>query len=103
VSRSPGFWPGYACRPRNQQPGAEISVHGFGLALDILGFELMSGEQLRIEPGDHAARERAFLDALRASACDYFTTVLGPGSDQHHEDHLHVDLEPRPNDRRLCR
>jgi hypothetical protein len=84
--------PGYACRPRNQQPEAELSVHAFGIALDIRGFELADGEQILIGPGDRTAPERMFLDALRTSACGYFTTVLGPGSDRHHEDHLHVDL-----------
>ena len=87
--------PGYACRPRNQQPGAELSVHAFGIALDIRGFELADGGQVLIEPpdgADRAAPERAFLAGLRTSACGYFTTVLGPGSDPHHEDHLHVDL-----------
>jgi hypothetical protein len=84
--------PGYACRPRNQQPGAELSVHAFGIALDIRGFELADGGQILIGPGDRGAPERMFLDALRTSACGYFTTVLGPGSDRHHEDHLHVDL-----------
>jgi hypothetical protein len=87
--------PGYACRPRNQQSGAELSVHAFGIALDIRGFELADGEQVLIAPperADRAAPERAFLDGLRTSACGYFTTVLGPGSDPHHEDHLHVDL-----------
>ena len=37
--------PGYACRPRNQQPGAELSVHAFGIALDIRGFELADGSR----------------------------------------------------------
>jgi hypothetical protein len=87
--------PGYACRPRNQQPGAEPSVHAFGIALDIRGFELADGQQVLIgapDETDRAAPERVFLDGLRTSACGYFTTVLGPGSDPHHADHLHVDL-----------
>jgi hypothetical protein len=29
-------------------------------------------------------------------------TVLGPGSDGYHEDHVHVDLAERRNDYRLC-
>jgi hypothetical protein len=84
--------PGYACRPRNQQPGAELSVHAFGIALDIRGFELADGQQILIAPEHRTGPERAFLDGLRTSACGYFTTVLGPGSDRYHEDHLHVDL-----------
>jgi hypothetical protein len=99
--------PGYACRPRNQQPGAELSVHAFGIALDIRGFELADGAQILIGPPDRAhpaAPERMFLDALRTSACGYFTTVLGPGSDRHHEDHLHVDLASHgsSDDYRIC-
>ena len=37
-------------------------------------------------------RERAFLQAVLAGACAEFYTVLGPGSDRHHYNHIHVDL-----------
>ena len=39
-----------------------------------------------------ATSERAFLRETHAGACKYFRTVLGPGSDRHHENHLHLDL-----------
>ena len=39
---------------------------------------------------------------MRVSACRHFTTVLGPGSDGYHEDHVHVDLAERRNGFRLC-
>jgi hypothetical protein len=39
---------------------------------------------------------------VRASACAHFATVLGPGSDSEHAEHVHVDLEPRRNDYKLC-
>jgi hypothetical protein len=42
--------PGYACRPRNQQPSAELSVHAFGIALDIRGFGLADSAQVLIGP-----------------------------------------------------
>ncbi len=29
-------------------------------------------------------------------------TVLGPGSDGYHEDHVHVDLAERRNNYRIC-
>jgi hypothetical protein len=32
------------------------------------------------------------LSGLRTSACGYFTTVLGPGSNAAHKNHLHFDL-----------
>ncbi len=35
------------------------------------------------------------VQALRKSACEYFTTVLGPGANAAHEKHLHFDLAKR--------
>ena len=37
-------------------------------------------------------RERAFLQAVLAGACAEFYTVLGPGADRYHYNHIHVDL-----------
>ena len=28
--------------------------------------------------------------------------MLGPGSDGYHEEHIHLDLEPRRNDYKIC-
>ena len=39
---------------------------------------------------------------MKQSACTNFTTVLGPGSDSYHENHIHVDLLERPGSYRLC-
>jgi hypothetical protein len=39
---------------------------------------------------------------MKTSACARFTTVLGPGSDGYHEDHIHVDLMERHNGYRIC-
>ncbi len=36
------------------------------------------------------------------SVCTRFTTVLGPGSDWYHEDHIHLDLAQRRNNYKLC-
>jgi len=40
--------------------------------------------------------------ALKASACAHFGTVLGPGSDGYHENHLHVDVIPRRPGHGIC-
>jgi hypothetical protein len=45
---------------------------------------------------------KEFREGLRASACERFTTVLGPGSDGYHESHIHVDLAERRNGFKLC-
>ena len=39
---------------------------------------------------------------MRALACARFTTVLGPGSDGYHEDHIHLDLAERSHGYRIC-
>ena len=36
------------------------------------------------------------------SACARFSTVLGPGSDWYHEDHIHLDLMERRGNYRIC-
>ena len=36
------------------------------------------------------------------SACQHFTTVLAPGSNAFHYDHIHVDLMRRSSGRQIC-
>ena len=50
-----------------------------------------------------AFRQRGLLNNVRSDACDYFTTVLGPGYDIFHRDHFHFDLMQRRNGHRACR
>jgi Extensin-like protein C-terminus len=39
--------------------------------------------------------ERAFLKSVRDDACGIFGTVLGPGADEVHKSHLHLDMRER--------
>jgi len=39
---------------------------------------------------------------MKAAVCNRFTTVLGPGSDGYHEDHIHMDRADRRGGYRLC-
>ena len=94
---------GFECRSRNGVAGARMSAHGQGLAVDIAWFEFAGGKRAVVEaPGDDDRRR--FVDALRKAACGWFTTVLGPGSDSAHSNHLHLDRERRGRDgqSRLC-
>jgi hypothetical protein len=93
--------PGHQCRAR---AGGKLSEHGLGNAIDITAIRLIDGRSIRIEDMLNAeGPEREFLRAISASACGYFTTVLGPGSDADHADHLHVDLaERRSAEYRIC-
>jgi hypothetical protein len=46
--------------------------------------------------------EQGFLRDVQAAACQQFNTVLAPGSNQYHYDHIHVDLMRRASRRVIC-
>jgi hypothetical protein len=95
--------PGFECRPRNRQPGAKLSSHGQGNAVDVMGLELHGGLRVSVEKPEGAEAAR-LVAGIRAAACGAFSTVLGPGSDAAHANHLHIDIEQRGRDGRskLC-
>lgn len=90
----------YDCRGRNRVAGATLSEHGKANALDIRSLKLMNGRVVKLTDPEVS---RDFRESLRRSACARFATVLGPGSDGYHEDHIHVDLAERRNAQHLCR
>jgi hypothetical protein len=90
---------GYNCRPRNNVPGAMISEHGKGNALDVGAIKLNNGKTIDLADRNLAPEIR---ETVRRSACRHFSTVLGPGSDQYHENHVHLDLRERRNGYRIC-
>jgi hypothetical protein len=95
--------PGYECRNRNGAAVGKLSAHAVGQAIDISSFELSNGKSISVKPdGDEAMRN--VVDSVRTAACGWFTTVLGPGADAAHADHLHVDmLQHGSSDRyRIC-
>lgn len=78
----------YACRTRNNRPGAKLSEHARGNAIDISGFVLASGRIVTVLEGWNA---KTPLKRIHRAACARFGTVLGPGSDGYHRDHFHLD------------
>ena len=84
----------YACRGMNNQAGAKVSEHAFGNAIDVAGFRLADGRRITVvrdwTRGDE--QDQAFLRDVHAGACETFTTVLGPGANVFHYNHIHVDL-----------
>jgi hypothetical protein len=93
----------YSCRGMNGDPNASISEHAFGNALDIAAFTFADGRRIDVERGWHGApEEQAFLHDVQASACEQFTTVLAPGYNVYHYNHIHVDLMRRRTGRRAC-
>ena len=93
----------YSCRGMNGNPSAHISEHAFGNALDIAAFTLADGRHVSVKDGWHGLpEEQGFLRDVEAGACQQFTTVLAPGSNVYHYDHIHVDLMRRASRRLIC-
>ena len=94
----------YACRSRGHR-GGRLSEHAFGNALDIRAFVLEDGRRIDVQHHPKGSPEARFLASVRASACQYFTTVLGPGFNRAHADHLHLDIARHTpsGDYRFCR
>jgi hypothetical protein len=93
----------YSCRGMNGNPSAHISEHAFGNALDIAGFTLADGRRITVKDGwKGMPEEQGFLRDIQAAACQQFNTVLAPGSNVYHYDHIHVDLMRRATRRVIC-
>jgi len=90
----------YQCR--DQRNGAKLSEHAFGNGVDVMGFEFAKGAPLTIKAHIENSPEGNFQSAIQKAACPIFNTVLGPGSDDAHSDHLHLDLRQRKGDYRIC-
>ncbi|MCI4677622.1 extensin family protein [Rhodoblastus acidophilus] len=84
----------YNCRSMNHQFGARLSEHSFGNAIDIGGYRLADGRKITyVHDWTHGDQQtQAFLRDLHGGACQLFTTVLSPGSNPFHYNHMHVDL-----------
>ena len=83
----------YSCRNQDSKWVATISEHAFGNAVDVMGFKFSDGRSMSVVNGWKGdARDQAFLREIAVDACDYFTTVLAPGSDSYHANHIHIDL-----------
>ena len=99
----------YSCRSVDSLPGERLSEHAFGNAVDVAGFTLADGRTLTFvhdwKSGD--TQEAAFLHEVHAGACQDFTTVLGPGADVFHYNHVHLDLAnhgaTNTGPRRICK
>ena len=98
-----------------------MSEHALANAIDISDFVLASGEQIGVVKGaadptlplpnpgrvssetvsvqrvsvSRVDRERDFLNFVHDEACETFGTVLGPGADEAHKNHLHLDMKQR--------
>lgn len=97
--RSVETYDDFNCRGRNRKMFGKVSEHGKANAVDIRGLTFQDGRFVNLTDVKAAKDMR---DNLRKSTCLRFTTVLGPGSDGYHEEHIHLDLAERRNGYRLC-
>ncbi|HKH00671.1 MAG TPA: extensin family protein, partial [Bradyrhizobium sp.] len=89
----------FECRGRNRVVGAQLSEHGRANALDVRALKLANGQSISLT--DRTV-PREVRESVLHSVCARFATVLGPGSDWYHEDHIHLDLMERRNNYKLC-
>jgi hypothetical protein len=89
----------FECRGRNRVVGAALSEHGRANALDVRSVKLADGRSISLT--DRTV-PRELRESVLHSVCARFATVLGPGSDWYHEDHIHLDLMERHNDYKIC-
>jgi hypothetical protein len=89
----------YSCRGRNNIRAAQLSEHGKADALDVRDFKLADGRELGLTDINV---DKDWRDTIKSSACARFSTVLGPGSDGFHEQHIHLDLAERHNNYKVC-
>ncbi len=89
----------FECRGRNRVVGAMLSEHGKANALDVRALKLANGQSIGLTD---RTMSRDVRERVLHSVCSRFSTVLGPGSDWYHEDHIHLDLAQRRNDYRIC-
>ncbi|MCI9864757.1 extensin family protein [Rhizobium skierniewicense] len=94
----------YICRNRNSASTGKISEHAKGSAVDIATLTFDKGEPLVMKPRDEdGTMEGAFQRTITTAACLFFRTVLSPGSDATHQDHLHMDVLERKGGYLYCR
>ena len=87
----------YVCRARNHRPGARMSEHGRGRAIDISAIQLADGSEMSVLRDWRDSPHSKALQNMHRAACGTFGTTLGPGSDGMHEDHFHFDTARHRN------
>jgi hypothetical protein len=89
----------FECRGRNGVTSAKLSEHAKANAIDINVLKFRNGRLIKLTD---TVASSALREKIRSLACKRFTTVLGPGSDAYHNDHIHLDLVQRSSGYRIC-
>ena len=89
----------FECRGRNRKMMGKVSEHGKANAVDLKGFTFTDNRYFHLTDLMAAKDLRT---SIREGICARFSTVLGPGSDGYHEEHIHLDQAERRNGFRIC-
>jgi hypothetical protein len=92
----------YQCRTRNGDGSGKLSEHAYANAVDVAGFRFMGRPAVTVGRNAPDSPEQRFETEVRTGACVSFGTVLGPGTNAEHADHLHLDALVRRNGFRVC-
>ena len=92
----------YVCRGQNHGTDAKLSEHAFANAIDVMSFAFAGRASLPVKEFPEGSEEAQFLSSVRTKACGFFRTVLGPGTNAAHANHLHLDERERSAGHRLC-
>lgn len=85
----------YACRNVNNRKEGRRSQHAYANAIDVAGFVLKDGSEISVlKDWGKDTNKGQFLKAIHNSACQYFSTVLGPNYNAAHNNHFHFDQGP---------
>jgi hypothetical protein len=97
--------PGFVCRTRYDKPDEKVSEHAKGNAIDVAAFNMEDGRRLSVKDASASTTiEGVLMKTLRSTGCGYFTTILGPGSNEAHKEHFHFDYGMHGNtyNYRIC-
>lgn len=92
----------YECRGQNHDRDAKLSEHALANAIDVMSYGIEGRAPIPVGATIAGTPEAAFQALVQAKACGFFRTVLGPGSDAAHANHLHLDERERNAGHRLC-
>lgn len=83
----------YNCRAlrTSSGPSTRMSTHATADAIDITGFGLADGTQIKLlDDWDPVGPKASFLRAARDGACEWFGLTLSPDYNRLHADHFHL-------------
>ena len=92
----------YSCRTRNNQPGARLSEHGLGTAIDVSTFTFASGKRLTVE-GDWRGSNSGLMRRIFRASCRIWHSAIGPDNDRFHQYHFHFDASRNYGPGTFCR